>query len=121
MNDLETKLQKLRAIYVDPDDHAFLDEIEKGLRRRIVESDLVSNDVVRAIIEDGRKKIEEITFILANDRNISEQERKLLFDKREVHQFYLDRFGSGEKAKEAIEKTAAFVDNALMDGDHTAR
>src|SRR5688500_11907994 len=102
MNQLDTKLQKLRAIYVQPDDQQLLDEIEKNLRRKIVESDLAAHPVVQVIIADAKKKAAEISFMLANDRTLSDVQRQTLFNKREVAEFYLERFGVKHQA-EAIE------------------
>ena len=109
--ELQEKLKKLREKYLDHEDQQTLDDIEKQLRKKILASKLRENDMVKVIIEDGLKRIDEIGYLLAQDEDLTSEQRSKLFQERKAHRFWLGRFGYD--AETFINSVGRYADEKL--------
>lgn len=108
-----SKLQKLREYYYD-DDYSlkWIDDVEKNIRKLVVQEDLSTNKAVVAIIDDAMARINTINQFLQMDENLTTEDRSKLYRERNVHQFYLDRF-VGRDIEKRFETTGKVLDQEL--------
>lgn len=112
--EIDLKLKKLREKYVDKRDQMMIDDIESLLRKKLKQSDFAQNDFAKMIVEDAEKRVVDIDFLLSNDQKLTDIERARLFAEKEVHKFYLSRFGS-KNADSYIASLGRFLDEKLED------
>lgn len=104
---IQEKIKQLKNYWYD-DDYSlkFIEAIETKIRNLITAEELGQNKAVMAIVDDAVKRISTINKLLIYKEDMTDEERKMLFHEKKVHQFYLDRFDSrnlGEKF-EQVEK-----------------
>lgn len=118
--DVQRKLQDLRAIYQDPVDQRAISEMERQLRVKIQEARLREVEPIPDIIEDAYNHIRQINFLLAFDEELLKPEksefRAALFKERSVHQFWLERLGAWD-AERVISQIDSFVNERLKGGE----
>lgn len=107
---IKEKLAALRAVYLDPDFQKRVTDTENALRRNIARKNLAKDETVQEIIAAGEKAIQDISWLLANDEDIKEDQRLALFAEKRVHQFYLERL-DGTRAQHALEVIQESVDS----------
>lgn len=107
---IQKKLADLRAEYIDADAQARITSTEQALRRNIKEAELAKNPTVEKIIAEADKTIKEISYLLANDEDLTDVQRKALFAEKRVHLFWLQRL-DGTRANQAIEAIEQTVDS----------
>ncbi len=104
------KLSALRDEYLSPDFQKRVNETEEALRRNIERSNLSKHKVVQEIIEAAVKVLKDISWLLANDEDLTEVQRKELFAEKRVHKFWLERI-DGTQAIRAILSIEHTVDS----------
>lgn len=112
---IEEKLKKLRGTYLDPDFQKRVTDTEQALRRNIARSKLAQREEVKGIVEEGVKAIKDISWLLANDEELTQTQRDALFAEKRVHQFYLERL-DGTRAQQALAVIAETVDSIEAPG-----
>ena len=117
MSDYQDKIVRLRQIYTKPKDQKKLQRTEKALRKAIVNQELASHVIIKKIIDDARKDIENIDTLLAYDEKLnekdSEYDRRLLFEKRDwIRNDIINRFSMKEEKsiQEGIQKSIDAVE-----------
>ena len=109
---IEEKLTRLRSIYLDQDDEGEIDTLDDTVRLQIIKSNLGERDEVKAIVEEAVKKVVDINSLLAYDKKLTELERHGLFNQRDSHMFYIERFDS-KRAKEILKNIEDYIDTKL--------
>lgn len=111
-NEFDEKIKRLREHYNDPESLKILSEAEKELRASFKRADFSKNKVILDIIQAGEKEIQNINLLLQQDEDITSEQRKSLFVKRSIHQFYIERLG-GQTAETRIEAIGKFLESRL--------
>ena len=117
MDDYSKKLNDLRAIYTQPKDLKKLSDQEKKLRKLIISQELSEDHVIKKIIADAKKDVENIDFLLCNDEKFNEpgmaMERRMLFEKKKwIKHDIIHRF-SMEDAKAAQQLIESSIDKTI--------
>ena len=81
-----------KSVGVDKQDQRALTEMEKNLRHSIVRSDLSEHDGMKDFIAYIRQEIADINKVLIEKRDLKEEDRKLLFYKRDWNDWLLSFF-----------------------------
>lgn len=91
------KIKKLRAHYTLAEDQRTLSDLEKKIHSEIKKKNFAKNPLIKDIVRDSITKIKEINFLLSYDDELNKPEsatlRMSLFRERDVHKFYIKRFG----------------------------
>ncbi|MFA4833586.1 MAG: hypothetical protein WC619_01915 [Patescibacteria group bacterium] len=77
---------------------------EKNAKRALAYQTLAKNEIIREILKDYQQKITAINESLANDENLKDSERSLLFKEKTWRQEFINLFTSADSELEAIEK-----------------
>ena len=80
---------------------------EKGVRRAIVRKNLAKMTGVKELIEQIEKKVRACDWVLMTDKKITEEERKRIFDRRDIWKWFLSFFrykGTIKKAEKYIKE-----------------
>ena len=104
------KLSELRAEYLNPDFQKRVNDTEEALRRNFERAKLSDHKVVQEIIEAAVKALKDVSWLLANDEDLTELQRKELFAEKRVHTFWLERL-DGTRATQAILAIEQTVDS----------
>jgi hypothetical protein len=106
------KLDRLKKIYLTPEDQRELDTKEEALRALIKKKKFSTSEIGQELIKDAKNRITEISHLLQSDRTLTDEERKMLFGERDSHYFWLARI-NGEAEVTAIKGIHNYVDNQL--------
>lgn len=87
------KFSTLRAKYLDNDSITWIDEAEAEIRNLFEESALSENPVFIRIAKDAQQRLGEIDFLLVENEELTDLERKSLFREKRVWAFIFERFG----------------------------
>ena len=98
------RLKKLRGEFTLPRDKRMGSEAEKSLRKAIVRQEAAKLDGIKELSELMREKIGDITFMLAWDEKIKEDQRQDLFVERGCYQYLVSFFTDAEPTIKGIEK-----------------
>lgn len=112
MSDVLTKVGKLREVYLSNEDQKNLTDVERSIRRAIVESELAERSEVQSIVTDAENKVRDISNLLSWDEKLTLEERLALFRAREVHMFWLERL-DGTRAAALLRSIEKGVDSKL--------
>jgi thiaminase len=104
------KLRELRERYLDQDMQKRVSDTESALRRNIERKKLAQREEVKEIIEAAVKAIKDLSWLLANDEDLTESQRKEIFAEKRVHKFWLERL-DGTRAQQAILAIEQTVDS----------
>jgi len=102
--DLLKKLKQLRERYTFPQDKRTVDQAEKELRKAIIRQEASKMDGIKELIGLLEGKIKDITFSLAWDKELKEEQRQNLFVERECYQYLVSFFAEAEPTIKSIEK-----------------
>ena len=104
-HDTKARIAKLREEYQSPEDQAYIDDIEKKLRKAIKETELVDNPAIRKVIADTIQRIVDIGVLLAYDEKA---DRARLTGERDAHEFWLSRLGARD-AKQTMDRLEKYL------------
>lgn len=110
--EFQEKIDRAKKTFLEEEDQKALSEIEKNIRRGIVQSELRSHPIIEQIISESQSRISAINTILQYDETLSDLERKALFKERSVHQFWVDRF-VGPDVDSKMAALSAYLDERL--------
>lgn len=116
VDEIQSKIEKLRTLYKGTYNYSIIDSIEKSLRDSIRNSEIGHLDSVKGIIADAKNKISAIDSILSNDSDISEIDRKALIHEKKVWMFNIERFDVEHK-NELLESIELQVDSMIKRGE----
>lgn len=110
------KLEKLKKKHIDwePGSQQILDQAERELRRAIVTKKISEMPEIKKILVQYKKAIEEIDIVLTQDRKATDQERQILFIKKDLFTIFIEPFGIADQTIEQIEVE---VDEQLDEDD----
>jgi len=112
-NAIKNKIDKLKAIYLTPEDQRELDDIERNIRRKLAETKLSERDDIKLLVSDSLRRIKEIDIILSSDETMKDDERKVLFKEKKTIKYYvIDRLGC-KKIKKELEIMYDAIDDKL--------
>lgn len=114
MLDYQQKLEKLKGFYNDDGNNQKIIEVEKKLRKLIIDKELLENPVIEKIVEMAKEDMENIDRILCSDETLikqeNEMERIFLFkQKKWIKKYIVDRFSS-ENIESAITTIQKSID-----------
>ena len=98
------KLKQLREDYTFPQDKRAVDESEKELRIAIVKQEAGKLDGIKELVKLLEGKIKDITFSLAWDGELKEDQRKNLFAERECYKYLTSFFSDAKQTIKDIEE-----------------
>lgn len=104
MDDLEQKIQLLREQYTFDRDKERALLLLKQVREMRVRKDLKNLDGIKILLVELEKQIKERTTLLAWDREMTEEQRKLMFARRDDYIWFVSFFEDPEKVIENITK-----------------
>jgi len=94
------KIQRLRKEYTFDSDKQTTLLWEKTIRVAIAKEQIAKTDAIKMLVKECQKKINDIDFLLLNDRQQTEQDRKLLFQKKDDYNWLISFFtGASNRAK----------------------
>lgn len=105
--ELLSKLKFLREKYTFKDEKYKVFAWEKAIRGKLVRADVVKYDGIKELITELAKMINEITYSLAWDKTLTEDQRKDFFLKRESWMWLLSFFAEPSKYIINLEKKVA--------------
>jgi hypothetical protein len=109
----EEKIQTLKEIHTrwDPQAIQQIRQWEERVARLKVESEWLNHPHTKEIRNYAAQQIDTIISVLANQRDLSEADRRAFFEQKEVHLQYLALFTSDPQPE--IESIENAVDNEL--------
>ncbi len=97
--DLIKKIQRLRKEYSFDSDKRQTYLWEKAVRESILKSELAETDAIKMFISECQKMIDDINFLLLNDREQTTEVRKLLFQKLDDYEWFISFFSTEDRIK----------------------
>ncbi len=97
---MEIDFNKLKQQY--PDYHGVIEGYEESLKRLNLFKDLRKHAAVEILLQNFRNEIDYINNVLLFNINITDQDRRYLFAKRENAQFMIDLFTGLDSQEKTI-------------------
>lgn len=100
--ELLEKIRQLRKEYSFDRDKQTTFLWEKVVREAIVKEQVGKTAAIKMFIKECQKIIDDIDFLLLNDREQTEQDRKFLFQKQDDYNFFISFFTDAPKRIKSI-------------------
>lgn len=109
------KIAKLKEAFTgeDKDSYSEILSWERNIQKFKRLADLESSDAVTEVIEDFKSVLDGCNRQLLNDKGLSQEQRIVIFERRENFKYFINLFKSAGKNLEAMEKQ---VDENLYEG-----
>ena len=100
-----TELDQLKKIVFegsfDAESRKRVAELEKHLHKILVAENLASNPVIQEYVDYLKTESQRCTFLLSEERKLTDLERQVLFEKRDICKHFTELFtGEGKQAVE---------------------
>jgi hypothetical protein len=92
--EFDTKITKLKNYHLNsaPEAVSQLDAWEKRMRRLMQEKAYLDLDVTKELLAGAKKRVKEISTILAFSRDLADSERVRLFERRAAYLWFVKMF-----------------------------
>jgi len=93
-NEIFKKIEELKRQVEDEESQEIIKQLEMRVERLFQKIDFCQHPVIQEYIKSKKEEIEEINNNLLNNRNLKDEERKILFMKRDLINKDLEFFDS---------------------------
>jgi len=103
---LRDKLEKLKGSFKGEDPSSY-DEIigwGRDINRFKMISRLASTDAVKEVMIDFKRVVDKCNTMLTSQREMTEKERSLIFERRDNFTYFINLFKSADKNLDDLEK-----------------
>lgn len=78
---------------------------EKSVRGAIVRADIGKMDAIKDLLKELKEKIKRCNFLLSHDRELTDKERSLVFERKDIYGWLISFFESAQETLKSAEKT----------------
>ena len=104
MSEITKDLEKLKEKYTEDLDKQSIRAWETEAKRAMLIEDLGNTDSVKLVISELQKELDEIDYLLTNDRNLTDIERSRVFLRKDLYKWFLNLFPEAKTKLGGIRK-----------------